>query len=45
MHLRWENVDLEAGVITWRAQYDKVGHEWSQPIRDGARTALFTALY
>ncbi len=45
LHLQWEDVDLEAGVVTWRAQYDKVGREWSQPIRDATRSALLTALY
>ena len=45
LHLRWEDVDLDARVITWRARYDKVGREWSQPIRDATRSALLTALY
>jgi integrase len=43
LHLRWEDVDLAEGWITWPAQFDKVGREWQQPIRAGARSALFTA--
>lgn len=43
LHLRWEDVDLEAGRITWRAAWDKVGREWSQPLRAPSRAALEAA--
>lgn len=40
LHLKWDDVDGAAGVITWRAEWDKVGKEWTQPIRQATRTAL-----
>jgi integrase len=40
LHLRWEDIDLEAGTITWKAEWDKVGRTWSQPLRQPAREAL-----
>lgn len=43
LHLRWEDVDLEAGVITWRAAFDKTGREWQQPLRAASRAALEVA--
>ena len=33
LHLRWADVDFEAGVIVWPAQFDKLGRTWRQPIR------------
>jgi len=44
LHLRWEDVDLEAGTVTWRARWDKVGREWSQPLRPASIAALRVAL-
>lgn len=43
LHLRWDDVDVAGGVITWRAAWDKVGREWSQPLRAGTRAALAVA--
>lgn len=43
LHLRWEDVDLAAGTITWRAAYDKAGREWQQPLRAASRAALDVA--
>lgn len=42
-HLQWADVDLEAGLLTWRAKYDKLGREWTQPIRERTREALLLA--
>lgn len=43
LHLRWEDVDLEAGTLTWRSEWDKVGRTWTQPLRQGSRAALEAA--
>lgn len=40
LHLRWEDVDLEAGALAWRAKWDKQGNEWSQPMRAPTRAVL-----
>lgn len=40
LHLQWSDVDREGGRIQWRAQWDKMGNDWEQPIRDGALRAL-----
>lgn len=42
LHLRWD--DIDSGVITWRAPWDKMGREWTQPIRAGTRRALDMAM-
>ncbi len=33
LHLRWEDVDLTARTMTWRAAWDKMGIERVQPLR------------
>jgi len=43
LHLQWADVDLEAGVVMWRARWDKQGREWSQPLRQGTIAALAVA--
>lgn len=43
LHLRWDDVDFVGGVIHWRAAWDKVGKDWSQPMREGSRKALEAA--
>lgn len=43
LHLKWSDVDLDAGVIRWRAEWDKLGRAWSQPIRSLTRHALSVA--
>jgi integrase len=30
--LRWSDIDLEAGVISWRADSDKIGYEHKNPL-------------
>ena len=40
LHLRWSDVDLEAGRIAWPAEWDKLGKAWAQPLRVGSRAAL-----
>lgn len=42
LSLKWDNVS--EGRIHWPADTDKMGRPWSQPIRDGALSALLTAL-
>jgi integrase len=44
LHLQWADVDLEAGRVTWRAEWDKLGNTWSQPLRPASRVALEHAL-
>ena len=45
VHLRWEDVDLDAMRITWRARWDKMGREWKQPMRSQTREALAVAKF
>jgi integrase len=39
-HLRWSDVDLERGRITWRAEHDKIGFEHITPISPTLETVL-----
>ena len=39
-HLRWTDIDLEAGVIRWRAEHEKTGYEHRTPVTDEALTVL-----
>lgn len=41
--LRWGDVDLDAGMIRWRAETDKKGYESVVPMPDYVRDALFEA--
>lgn len=41
--LRWSDVDLEGGRITWRAEYDKKGREHVLPVSTTTLTALKAA--
>lgn len=41
--LRWEDVDFDALTVTWRAEFDKVGRERTQPLTTGAVAALLVA--
>ncbi len=43
LDLCWDDVDFEAGQLTWRPVFDKLGREWSQPMRLGTYSALLTA--
>ena len=40
LHLRWDDVDLGTGTLIWRARWDKLGREETQPIRPAARAVL-----
>lgn len=42
-HLRWSDVDLEAGTIRWRGEFDKTGREVTVPLSDEAIEALRSA--
>jgi integrase len=39
-NLRWDDVDLQAGTIRWRAEHDKCGYEDVRPMSDDVREAL-----
>lgn len=39
-NLRWDDVDLQAGTIRWRAEFDKKGYEQVVPMSDEVRDAL-----
>lgn len=39
-HLRWSNIDLEHALIHWKAEYDKIGSEWTTPLTVVATKAL-----
>jgi integrase len=43
LHLRWVDVDVFGGVITWRKEWDKLGREWTQPMRQLTKEALIVA--
>lgn len=40
LHLQWEDVDLEAGELVWRAAWDKTGQTWRQPMRERTRAVI-----
>lgn len=42
-NLRWRDVDLEAGTITWPARFNKQGRDLTQPILWETWSALLTA--
>lgn len=44
LSLRWEDIDLRQGLVTWPAGTDKTGTEGTQPITWDAWSALLTAL-
>jgi len=37
------DVDEELGTLHWQPQWDKMGHDWRQPMRDATREALRVA--
>ena len=39
-HLRWTDIDLEGGVIRWRAEHEKTGYEHCTPVTAEALAAL-----
>lgn len=40
LHLRWEDIDLNAGTIRWQPRWDKLGRDETQPLRQPTRTVL-----
>ena len=38
--LRWSDIDLEDGVVRWRAEHEKTGYEHCTPVTAEALTAL-----
>ena len=38
--LRWSDIDLDGGVIRWRAEHEKTGYEHTTPLTDEAVAAL-----
>lgn len=40
LHLRWEDVLWGEDVLLWRAEWDKMGNEWDQPLRAPTRAVL-----
>ena len=38
--LRWADIDLEGGVVRWRAEHEKTGYEHCTPVTDEALVAL-----
>ena len=41
--LRWTDIDLDAGMIRWRAEYEKTGYEHATPVTAEALAALAEA--
>ncbi len=39
-HLRWSDIDFEAGVVRWRAKHEKTGYEHWTPVTAEAIAAL-----
>lgn len=40
LHLRKADLNFDQGIITWRAEWDKNGVEWLQPMRPQTRAIL-----
>ena len=39
-NLRWSDIDLEGGMVRWRAQHEKTGYEHATPMTDEAIAVL-----
>ena len=39
-HLRWSDIDLDAGAIQWRAEHEKTGYEHRTPVTERALAVL-----
>ena len=42
--LRWSDIDMDGGVIRWRAEHEKTGYEHKTPVTAEARSVLKEAL-
>ena len=42
-NLRWSDIDLEGGMVRWRAQHEKTGYEHATPLTDDAIAVLEVA--
>lgn len=40
LHLRWDDVDFEQGMVTFRSEWDKTGEAFTRPMTAVARAAL-----
>lgn len=45
LHLRWDDLDLETGVLRLRAEVDKTGESWERPLTFDALSAVLTAAW
>lgn len=43
LHLQWADIDEEFGTLHWRPEWDKMGHDWTQPMREATKEALRAA--
>lgn len=43
LHLKWDDLDFPGEIITWRAEWDKMGNTWTQPMREPTRALLEVA--
>lgn len=43
LHLKWTDILGDGNTVTWRAEWDKLGREWTQPMRSLTITALAEA--
>lgn len=47
LHLRWDDVEFSTGAhgaVRWTPEYDKLGHDRTQPMTERAQEALLVAL-
>lgn len=42
-NLQWSDIDFENRMVHWKAEYDKIGREWTTPLTDEAMDALAEA--
>lgn len=43
LHLQWD--DMNNGTVIWRAEWDKMGKKWSQPVRERTLVAFEVAAH
>ena len=43
LHLKWADIDLEARRVHWQPEWDKMGKDWWQPLRERTVAALTVA--